>query len=325
MKNTLANIQALVRHSSRAAGSVVSFVGDLHGRLRAMAKAHSLLSRSRWEGAELRALVEEELHPHLEAEGAAPRIAIAGPDIRLRPKAALAVSLALHELATNAAKYGALSARTGRVGVTWHIADAMLVLEWRESGGPPVVPPAHRGFGSLMIERSLAYEVGGRTRLDFLPDGIAFAVEMPLRQVTEAGIAPAGPGAADSALALRGRRVLVVEDSALVAMELETTLRAQGAEVIGPVARIEDAEAAILKRAPDAALRDIDLDGVAVFPLADLLAAARVPFVFTTGYEARLVLPPRFADRPVLPKPYRGEDAAAAIARLLAAAGAQGR
>lgn len=325
VKNTLANIQALVRHSSRAAASVVAFVGDLHGRLRAMAKAHSLLSRSRWEGAELRSLVEEELHPHLGGEGGVPRVAIAGPDIRLRPKAALAVSLALHELATNAAKYGALSARAGRVGVTWHIADAMLVLEWRESGGPLVVPPAHRGFGSMMIERSLAYEVGGRTRLDFLPEGIAFVVEMPLRQVTEAGVAPAGLGVADSTLALRGRRVLVVEDSALVAMELETTLRAQGAEVIGPVARIEDALSAIAVRPPDAALLDIDLDGVAVFPLADALAEGQVPFVFTTGYEARLVLPPRFADRPVLAKPYRGEEAAAALARLLAPQAAPAR
>lgn len=319
VKNTLANIQALVRHSSRAASSVMAFVGDLHGRLRAMAKAHSLLSRSRWEGAELRSLVEEELHPHLGGEGGVPRVSIAGPDIRLRPKAALAVSLALHELATNASKHGALSARTGRVVVAWRIAGPTLVLEWRESGGPVVVPPAHRGFGSLMLERSLAYEVGGRVRLDFLPDGVACLVEMPLRQVTEAGITPPERGGADAAVALRGRRVLVVEDSALVAMELETALRAEGAEVIGPVARIEDAATAIVARAPDAALLDIDLDGVAVFPLADALAGSGVPFVFTTGYEARLVLPPRFAGRPVLAKPYRGEDAAAALAALLPA------
>ncbi|PWS36748.1 hypothetical protein DFH01_16595 [Falsiroseomonas bella] len=317
VKNTLANIQALVRHSSRNAGSVGGFVTDLHGRLRAMAKAHSLLSRSRWEGAGLRSLVEEELHPHLGAEGGMPRIGIVGPDIRLRPKAALAVSLALHELATNAVKHGALSVPAGRVQVSWRVAEGKLLLEWRESGGPPVAAPGHRGFGSMMIERSLAYEVGGTTKLDFRPEGILFHVEMPLRHVAEAGVAPDGPGAGqDAAPALRGLRVLVVEDSALVAMELETALRAQGAEVIGPVARIEEAAAAILPVPPDAALLDIDLDGVAVFPLADALAAAGVPFVFTTGYEARLVLPPRFAGRPVLAKPYRGEDAAAALAAL---------
>jgi CheY-like chemotaxis protein len=159
--------------------------------------------------------------------------------------------------------------------------------------------------------------VGGTSRLDFRPDGIVCHVEIPLRHVAEAGVAPRTEGAGEEPPpALRGMRVLVVEDSALVAMELETALRGQGAEVIGPVARIQEAEAAIVPVPPDAALLDIDLDGVAVFPLADALAAAGVPFVFTTGYEARLVLPPRFAGRPVLAKPYRGEDAAAALAAL---------
>jgi DNA-binding response OmpR family regulator len=139
---------------------------------------------------------------------------------------------------------------------------------------------------------------------------------MPLAQVTEAGVAPVAPGLPVTAPGLRGLSVLVVEDSALVAMEVETALRAQGAEVIGPHARIEDALAAIGAGGADAALLDIDLDGVAVFPLADVLAARGVPIVFTTGYEPRLVLPPRFADAAVLSKPYRGEEAAAALGAL---------
>jgi CheY-like chemotaxis protein len=153
--------------------------------------------------------------------------------------------------------------------------------------------------------------------LDFPPEGLVWIAEMPLAQLTEAGVAPVGAGKQVSVPGLRGLRVLVVEDSALVAMEVETALRSQGAEVIGPHARIEEALAAIAAGTPAAALLDIDLDGVAVFPLADVLAARGVPMVFTTGYEPRLVLPPRFAGAAVLAKPYRGEDAAEALVRLM--------
>ena len=318
VKNTLANIQALVRHASRATPGAEGFVADLNGRLRAMAKAHSLLSRSRWEGAGLRSLVEEELNPHLGEDAGTERVTLDGPDLRLRPKAALAVSLALHEVVVNAVRHGALSVPGGRVRLGWRIEGASLVLDWREEGGPPVSPPDRRGFGTLMIERSLAYEVGGRSRLDFAPQGLRWRAEMPLAQVTEAGVAPVGAARPSARPGLRRRRVLVVEDSALVAMELETALRAEGAEVIGPHARIEDALAAIAVRRPNAAVLDIDLDGVAVFPLADALAARGVPMLFTTGYEPGLVLPPRFAGAPTLTKPYRGEEAAAAVVALLA-------
>ena len=318
VKNTLANIQALVRHASRATPGAEGFVADLNGRLRAMAKAHSLLSLSRWDGAGLRSLVEEELNPHLGEEAGAARVMLDGPDIRLRPKAALAVSLALHEVVVNAARHGALSVPGGRVRLAWRIEGAGLVLDWREEGGPAVVPPARRGFGTLIIERSLAYEVGGRSRLDFAPAGLAWRADLPLAQVTEAGVAPSGPGVPAALPGLRRRGVLVVEDSALVAMELETALRAAGAEVIGPHARIEDALVAIAARQPDAALLDVDLDGVAVFPLADVLASRDVPMLFTTGYEPGLVLPPRFAGAATLAKPYRGEEAVAALAALLA-------
>lgn len=316
VKNTLANIQALVRHASRGAATAEAFVADLHGRLRAMAQAHALLSQTRWEGAELRSLAEEELRPHAGSDAGAARLHIAGPEVRLLPKAALAVSLALHELGTNAAKYGALSVPGGTVSLEWRVEAGMLRLEWRERGGPPVAPPARRGFGMLVIERSLAYEVGGRSELDFAPAGVTWRAEMPIRHVAEGAVLAATAAGTAPAPALGGLRVLVVEDSALIALELETALRVRGAEVIGPFARLEAAQAAIARRVPDAALLDIDLDGVPVFPLADMLAAAGVPLIFATGYEPRLVLPSRFAAFPVLSKPYRGEEAAAALARL---------
>jgi light-regulated signal transduction histidine kinase (bacteriophytochrome)/CheY-like chemotaxis protein len=318
VKNTLANIQALVHHSSRGARSLGEFTRDLDARIRAMARAHGLLSDSRWEGASLRALAEEVLRPHLGGSGQAAPVLLAGPELRLRPKAALSLGLALHELATNAAKYGALSVSGGRVDVLWRPAGDRLVLDWRETGGPAVSPPARRGFGTLMIERSLRYELGGTARLDFAPAGLACRIEIPLRQLAEAGAVHAlqAPPHAGGAPMLR-RRVLVVEDSALVAMELDSALAAAGATVIGPAARLEEAMALLAASSPDAALLDIDLDGVAVFPLADALAARGVPFLFTTGYAPDAVLPARHAGAPVLAKPYRGEEAVAALARLL--------
>ncbi|MBK1658812.1 HWE histidine kinase domain-containing protein [Paracraurococcus ruber] len=323
VKNTLANIQALVRHSSGGAATVDGFVQEL-GRLQAMAQAHSLLARSRWEGAGLHALVEEELRAFRGA-GAAPdaRIAVEGPDLRLKPKAALALSLALHELATNAAKYGALSVPDGQLRIAWRPDGERIRLDWTETGGPRVVPPARRGFGSTVIERGLAYEVGGVVALEFDPAGLRCRVDMPLRQVVDAGallpaFARSVRAAATPGVRLRGRRVLVVEDSALVAMELESALAAEGVELLGPAATLAEARALLRADPPDAALLDVELDGEQVFPIADLLAEQGVPLAFATGYEAGAVLPARFVGARVLVKPFRGEEALTLLRRMLA-------
>jgi chemotaxis family two-component system sensor kinase Cph1 len=312
VKNMLANIQAMVRHTSHDAGAVDGYVARLHARLRAMAQAHGLLSRGRWEAAGLQALVEEVTRPYRDAAGPA-RVLVDGPEIRLRPKAAVSLGLALHELASNAARHGALTSPGGRVEVCWRVGETSLVLDWREMGGPRVVLPDRRGFGCLVLERGLAYELGGRTTLDFAPEGLHARIELPLRQIAEATGAPRA-----GAASLRGRRVLLVEDSALVALEAEAALRTEGAEVIGPIACLDDALRAAADAAPDLALLDTDLDGVAVFPLADALAAAGVPFLFASGSEPVRALPPRYAAVPVLARPFRGEEAVAALRGLLA-------
>jgi two-component sensor histidine kinase len=178
LKNILANIQAVLRHSRRSTTDIESFVRDFEARLRALATAHELLHGSRWEGTRLWRLASEELRPH--ADGAAPgRASVSGPDLMLRPKAALALSLALHELVTNAAKHGALSVPEGRVALRWRLTPTGLVLRWEEHGGPPMAVPARRGFGLTVIERSLAHELGGDSRLDFTPDGLRCTLCLP--------------------------------------------------------------------------------------------------------------------------------------------------
>jgi two-component sensor histidine kinase len=190
LKNILANIQALLRHSRRrAAGTAIdadAFVRNFEARLHAMAAAHDLLHASRWEGARLRPLIAEELGPHADGLGCG-RIATRGRDLVLRPRAAMSLSLALHELATNAAKHGALSVPDGNVALRWRRTQAGLVLQWEEHGGPPAAPPTRRGFGLTVIERSLAYELGGSGQLDFTPLGLRCTIRIPAEHMAPAG------------------------------------------------------------------------------------------------------------------------------------------
>ncbi|HEX6374653.1 MAG TPA: PAS domain S-box protein [Allosphingosinicella sp.] len=178
VKNTLAIVQGLAQQSFRGGGVPADVRRGFEGRLAALAAAHDLLTCRNWEGAELGDLVASVAAPHC-----GERMAIDGPPLRLPPKLAVTLALALHELCTNAAKYGALSAPGGRVAVTWTKAggpEPELRLRWRETGGPRVATPSRRGFGTRMIERALASETGGRAKLEFRPEGLACEIEARL-------------------------------------------------------------------------------------------------------------------------------------------------
>lgn len=154
------------------------------GRVSALARAHQLLSETRWEGADLRRLVEEELLAF--SLGAATRVAIRGPDLALPPAAAQSIAMAVHELATNAAKYGALSRPEGRVDVAWRGGGPEpLTLTWTETGGPTVTPPARRGLGTAILSRALGGSLGGRTRMDWRPGGLVCEMRLPAEAATD--------------------------------------------------------------------------------------------------------------------------------------------
>ncbi len=181
LQNVLSTVQALVLQTLSSSPSPEAFAEAISGRLQALGTAQTLLTRGGWRGAMLEDLVREELAPYRPADGG---IAVAGAAVSLTPDAALALSLALHELATNAAKYGALSVPEGRVGVAWTVEEApegqRLVLTWTERGGPAVRVPERRGFGSALIERSITYRPGGTVRLEFPPSGVRCRIEIPL-------------------------------------------------------------------------------------------------------------------------------------------------
>ena len=174
--NLLAVVQGTVQLSRAPTAEALKVV--LIGRIAALGRAHQLLSEARWEGADLRRLVEEELLAF--SLGEAARVSIRGDDVALPPAAAQALAMALHELATNAAKYGALSTPDGRVAVSWtHARRGPLNIRWVESGGPAVSPPTRRGLGAVMLARALGGALRGETRMDWRPEGLVCDLDLP--------------------------------------------------------------------------------------------------------------------------------------------------
>jgi two-component sensor histidine kinase/PAS domain-containing protein len=167
VKNTLATVQSIVNQTLRGAADTESARATVNARIVALAEAHDLLTDRSWAGADLTDLVARAVAPF-----AIGQIALGGPSVDVSPSQALALSLALHELATNAAKYGALCRPEGRVGLRWDVQGNRLNLSWRESGGPHVAPPSRRGFGSRLIENALSHDLDGQTRLEFAPEGV---------------------------------------------------------------------------------------------------------------------------------------------------------
>ncbi|WP_165185199.1 PAS domain-containing sensor histidine kinase [Caulobacter soli] len=180
VKNSLATIQAIAAQTFHAARSLPQAQEAFSARIVALAEAHDLLTRENWEGADLLDLLGrlEALH------GGAGRFTTEGGSVRLSPRMALSLSMALHELATNAVKYGALSSLEGQVRIAWTVipggAHPRLVLTWTETGGPPVSPPTRRGFGSRLIERGLAAELSGEAHIEFHPGGVVCRIEAGL-------------------------------------------------------------------------------------------------------------------------------------------------
>jgi two-component sensor histidine kinase len=201
VKNTMAVIQSIASQTLGHAATLEEARAAFGSRLVNLAKAHDVLTRESWQSANLADIVTQIAEPH---GGGESRFGIEGPDLRLSPSAALAFSMALHELGTNAAKYGALSRESGRVAIAWRIEgqdpDRRLVLHWQESGGPPVARPTRKGFGSRLIERALASELGGEVRVDYESSGLRCTIVAPLPagQGLPGGQGDRGEGEADS-------------------------------------------------------------------------------------------------------------------------------
>jgi len=185
VRNTLATVRAIATRTLRGATSLKEAEVSLNDRIVALSRAQDILTRRSGDGAEISSVITSAVRSHNDRQ----RFRIDGPQLKLNSGAALALSLALHELSTNATKYGALSVDTGRVSITWTVEQrdntSFLRITWQETGGPEVSPPTRRGFGSILIEEAVAAETGGTTRLDYLPTGVLFTLDAPLEKIEE--------------------------------------------------------------------------------------------------------------------------------------------
>ena len=175
-KNALALAQSIVRLTRGE--NVKTYIRSVEGRINALARVHTVLSLSSWQGAEIRKLIDEELAPYSTGE----QIKLSGPEVQLEPTTAQTVALALHELVTNSAKYGALSALSGRLSMGWEEHTGLLEILWVETGGPPVSKPASRGFGTRSVIASIESQLGGQAEFDWRPEGLICRLAVPLPQ-----------------------------------------------------------------------------------------------------------------------------------------------
>lgn len=184
VKNTLANVLSIVALTRRRANHIDEFAESLTGRVRALSATHDLLSHSDWSNAPVSGVVRSELAPYM--AGHESHVEMSGPDIELAPNDALSLGLAIHELATNAAKYGALSSATGKIHVHWRlISPEVAEVHWREEGGPPVVAPSKRGFGRDLLEKIVAHELRSEVDLRFNPEGVECRLHVPVRKLSD--------------------------------------------------------------------------------------------------------------------------------------------
>jgi PAS domain S-box-containing protein len=306
-KNALALVQSILRLTR--AKTLPAYVTSVEGRIKALSRAHAILSQSRWHGADLHGLVDEELAPY--RVGHAGRIKTSGPEVLLQPGSAQTLALALHELATNAAKYGALSSESGQLKLSWTLKDGKLGLDWSESGGPITKPPSAEGFGTRIIMASIERQLFGHVAFDWRPDGLRCMISVPLCNTmgTTEVLESRGEvelATVDTRIVLAGGSIMLVEDEAIVALAVNDALTDMGFSVVGPFSRISDACRALRDNQVDAAILDINLAGETVYSLAEMLTSRKIPFVFATGYGAESI-EARFEHIAVLQKPIEKE------------------
>ncbi|WP_410218526.1 response regulator [Paracoccus sp. (in: a-proteobacteria)] len=317
IKNTLANVQAIARQSLRQSDGLESFEASFAGRLQALARAHSILSDVTWASAPLDQLIDDQISSGtLDGE----RLRRNGDPVELAPDTMLRLALTLHELGTNAAKYGALSSPQGLVHLDWTLSGNVLELVWRESGGPAVSPPSRDGFGTTLITAAGGGEDGAATA-EWHPKGVIWTIRLtegvtPLRSrnaVTETSlIRRAAPPST-----LDGCRILLIEDEPLVALDLRFELEDAGAEVVAIARTIDEAMTAVQGQGFDLALLDGNLKGQPVDEVALVLTQQGNPFCFVSGY-GREHLPPGFDHAPLIEKPFRPDALRNTLTDLLA-------
>lgn len=327
VRNILGVIRGLIRQAKPSSNKIEDFVNLVDGRIHALARAHNQITDDHWGPAPIRALIDAEARAFL--DDTYNGVHVTGDPVMLNPQAYSTMALVVHELVTNSTKYGSLSAG-GRVDVSWsRTKDGGLEFKWIECDGPIVQPPTRKGFGTTIISRSVPYDLGGKAVVAYDPDGVKATFLIPGRHVSERS-GPSSPAPlkiprhlpayiakhAPTAF-LKGRRILLVEDSLIIALDAEDILTRLGGEVM-TASTVEGALDLIDAEHPALAVLDINLGDQSSFTVADHLNDLGIPFVFATGYGEQALLPEVHQGLTVIQKPYTIEGIAKVLREVIA-------
>lgn len=314
VKNILAVIKSVIGQPVEQGRTLESYVGALKGRIQALSFAHDQVMRGDGGGL-LSDLLKAELSPFA---GTA-HLTLDGPEALLDSRGFSVLAQVLHEMATNAAKYGALSRQGGTLEVAWAAGPTGdCHLQWRESGGPLVAPPSRTGFGSVLLQRSLPFDLGGTSRIEYLPTGVEAEFVLPARHVRFETILPPPTESklpAQSTRLPQTSHLMLLEDQLLIAMDVEAMLQEVGFERISLARNVEQAMALIETGGIELAMLDVNLGRETSVAVAEELHRRGTPFVFATGYDERSALPEGLRDIPVVRKPYDVDNLLEALSR----------
>ena len=318
VKNILALIRSLSRQARSSADSLESYALALEKRINALAAAHDLAVANSLSGVSLRAIITTELEPYLRDGGN--QVHIEGPTVGLRADVAPMIALVMHEVVTNAAKYGALSDKRGLVRIDWNETESGLSFSWRESGGPAVAKPTRVGFGQNLIRRAIPYEFDGTVSQRFPVTGAELDFTLPASTLVALEERDEGALVGEVGTVQRiasGRNLLLLEDNLILAMDMVDSLTRLGAANVESAATVERALDAINAQDFDGAVLDMNVRGTVSFEVAEALAAVGVPFVFVTGYGEAIRLPDSIANSTILTKPVDDATLSTALGELL--------
>lgn len=321
VRNILNLIQGLVSQSRTGAKDVATYTKVLDGRVQALARAHDQLTRQEWSPSSLRQLIEVEVNAFL--TDAKDRISITGDAPKLMPEAFSTMALVIHEMVTNAAKYGALTDHSGKILINLRIQDdGALQIEWREIGGPPVQAPSRQGFGTTIIEKTIPYELKGTVKTRYLVTGFEADIMIPSTAVsdTQEVVADKTMSVADNkekrSIKLSGD-VLIVEDNMLIALDASDILKDNGADDVHMSGSVADALAVLEANTITFALLDVNLGDQTSLPVAQVLADRNIPFVLATGYGDAESITASYPPAVIAKKPFTAESIVKAISSAL--------
>lgn len=324
VRNILGLVRGLVSQSAATATDIRHLVESLDQRIRSLGRAHDILTSGDWKSNSLHALLRAEIETYGPFEG---RVVLKGPDVLLQPRAFTPMTLVVHELVTNARKYGALAALGGQIAVTTSTDElSNVTVAWRETGGPVVSAPLRRGFGSTILEQIIPFELNGSSSPRFLPEGYCLDLVLPAsfahcvlpgNEKTEAKATSQNINVDQSTLAPLLHTCLLVEDNLFIAIDAEDMLQALGAGIVVLAKSVPEALIALEKLKFTFALLDINLGAENSLPIARQLQASGVPFAFGTGYSRGMAMGELFAQVPIVPKPYHRAKMIAALMRLV--------